>query len=197
MKTLRITSLMAIMIAITTVSFAQTKTEKFQVLGNCGMCKSKIEKAAKSAGAKEANWDSDNKTLTVKYKSTSTNKAKIQKKIAEAGYDNAGFKSTVEAYNKLHGCCKYDRGTGTDAAGDKADHQCCSDGKKCKDHEGDAKKMDCCKDGKCSMPGHAGGDCCKKSDGHHDDKNTKKMDCCKDGKCSMPGHAGGDCCKKS
>ena len=66
---------------------AQTKTEKFNVAGECGTCKKKIEKAAKSAGATYAVWNTDSKALVVKYASTSTNKAKIEQAIAAAGGD--------------------------------------------------------------------------------------------------------------
>jgi periplasmic mercuric ion binding protein len=184
MKTLKIFSLAAVSMLLSTVIIAQSKTETFKVSGNCGMCKTKIEKAAKEAGAKEASWNADSKELTVTYKSSSTNAAKIQEKIAAVGYDNVGFKATNEAYDKLHGCCKYERTTATD-------------------------EMDCCKGGKCTMAGHDGKDCCKKDGAKmecgkagHDGKDCckkeeGKMDCCKDGKCSMPGHDGKDCCKKS
>lgn len=166
MKSIKIFSLAIVALAFTTAATAQSKTETFKVSGNCGMCKNKIEKAAKEAGAKEASWDADSKQLTVTYKSSTTNAAKIQQKIAEVGYDNVGFKSTVEAYNKLHGCCKYDRESAV------------------------TEKADCCKGGKCTMEGHEGkADCCKKDD-------AKKMDCCKDGKCTKEGHDGKDCCKK-
>jgi hypothetical protein len=138
------------------------------------MCKSKIEKAAKEAGATSASWDADTKVLTVSYKSSTTNTAKIQQKIAAVGYDNAGFKSSAAAYNKLHGCCQYDRDA---AAGNATDDN----------HHG--MKADCCKDGKCNKAGHDGKDCCK--------KDGEKMDCCKDGKCTKEGHTGSDCCKKS
>ena len=155
MKTLRIFSLTALSLAMTAVTFAQAKTETFKVSGNCGMCKSKIEKAAKQAGAKEASWDVDSKVLTVTYKSSTTNTAKIQQKIAEVGYDNAGAKATDEAYNKLHTCCQYDRSAEEMACCDKdGDHKDC-----CKK---DGEKTDCCKDGKCTKAGHDGKDCCKK-----------------------------------
>jgi len=172
MKSLKIFSLAVFMLGLSANVIAQSKTETFNVSGNCGMCKSKIEKAAKDAGAKEASWNKDTKELTVTYKSSSTNTAKIQQKIADVGYDNAGFKSTTEAYNKLHGCCKYDR------------------------EEAAAEEMDCCKDGKCTKEGHNGKDCCKEgskcSKEGHDGK-----DCCKkSGKCSKEGHDGKDCCKK-
>src|SRR5690242_17670130 len=183
MKLVKIIPVIALCLAITGVTVAQTKTETFKVSGNCGMCKSKIEKAAKEAGATTAVWNVEAKELTVTYSSSSTNTAKIQQKIADVGYDNAGFTATNESYNKLHSCCKYDR-VSADTHEAKAD--CCKkDGKMdcCKDG-----KMDCCKDGKCTKEGHDGKDCCKK-DG--------KMDCCKDGKCSKEGHDGKDCCKKA
>jgi periplasmic mercuric ion binding protein len=167
MKSFKIFSTLLICCAIATTSFSQkTKTETFQVSGNCGMCETKIEKAAKAAGATYADWNKDTKVITVKYSSTSSNLAKIQKSIADAGYDNVGMKTTTEAYDKLHDCCKYDR---TAAATSN-------------------EKMDCCKDGKCTKEGHDGKDCCKKDE-------TAKMDCCKDGKCTKEGHDGKDCCK--
>src|SRR4029078_9757670 len=96
-----------IFIAIASFSFAQTKTETLKVAGECSSCKKKIESAAKKAGASYAVWDVDSKELTIKYKSTSTNSAKIQKAIAAVGYDTPDFKATDEAYNKLDDCCQY------------------------------------------------------------------------------------------
>ena len=166
MKSFKIFSTVLLCCAIATTSFSQkTKTETFQVSGNCGMCETKIEKAAKAAGATYADWNKDTKVITVKYSSTSSNLAKIQKSIADAGYDNVGVKTTTGAYDKLHACCKYDRAAATSN-----------------------EKMECCKDGKCTKEGHDGKDCCKKDE-------TAKMDCCKDGKCTKEGHDGKDCCK--
>lgn len=139
MKALKIFSLAVLSIALTTVATAQTKTETFQVSGNCGMCKAKIEKAAKDAGAKTAVWNEETKNLTITYKTSSTNTAKIQQEIASVGYDNAGAKASTESYNKLHACCQYDRTATANEA-----------------------KADCCKDGKCTKEGHNGKDCCKK-----------------------------------
>src|SRR5688500_11529865 len=106
MKMLKLALSAFFLMAMTITVSAQDKTEKFNVSGNCGMCKNKIEKAAKAAGATYASWDEDTKQLEVTYNSTTTSAAKIQEKIAETGYDNAGAKATDEAYNKLHGCCK-------------------------------------------------------------------------------------------
>ncbi|MEO5945869.1 MAG: heavy-metal-associated domain-containing protein [Chitinophagaceae bacterium] len=184
MKALKIFSLAAIFSAVSMVAVAQTKTETFKVSGNCGMCKSKIEKTAKDAGATEASWDEDTKNLTVTYSSSSTNTAKIQQKIAKVGYDNAGFKSSMEDYNKLPGCCKYEKSSMDTNEGMMPARTTGSDG-------------DCCKDGKCTMEGHDGKDCCKKTEGKMPARTTgSDGDCCKDGKCTKEGHDGKDCCKK-
>ena len=132
------------MSCLTTASFAQTtKKESFKVEGECSMCKKKIEKAAKEAGATYALWNSNSKMLIVKYNSTSTNAARIQQKIAGVGYDTPKYKATDEAYNGLDECCQYER------SGVKTD---CCDNEKCKD-------AGCCKDGKCT---NENSDCCKK-----------------------------------
>jgi periplasmic mercuric ion binding protein len=89
--------------------FAQAKSETLKVSGECGSCKKKIEAAAKKAGATYAVWNVDSKELTIKYNNTSTNSAKIQKAVADAGYDTPDYKATDEAYNKLDGCCQYER----------------------------------------------------------------------------------------
>jgi len=139
--------------------FAQSKKETFKVAGECGMCKKKIESAAKAAGATFASWSESTKALTVKYDSKTSNAAKIQEAIAAVGYDTPNYKATDEAYNKLHSCCKYERaGAATEAAS-------CCDSEKCK-------TTACMKDGKCSPDmscckegGCADKACCKKEDG--------------------------------
>jgi periplasmic mercuric ion binding protein len=135
MKTLKIFSILPLFMALTLVSFAQTtKTESIPVSGNCGMCKTAIEKAAKKAGATAANWNVKTKTLTIKYSSATTNAAKIQESIAAAGYDTRDLKATDAAYDKLPACCQYDRETTAEArhqCSDKTKSGCCSkaDGK--------------------------------------------------------------------
>lgn len=156
MKTLRIFPLVTLFISIASFSFAQkSKTETFKVAGECGMCKKKIEKAAKEAGATEAVWNQESKMLKVTYASATTNTAAIQQKIAGVGYDTPQYKSTDEAYNKLDACCQYERESA------KAKMACCSetcdmkDGK-CADKAVCAQKG-CCKDAKaCEEKG-----CCK------------------------------------
>ncbi len=90
-------------------------TASFPVSGNCGMCKQRIEKAAKDAKAGMADWDMKTGVLTVRFNPAKTTQDQIQKKIAEAGHDNGDHKAEDEVYNNLPDCCLYDRrspGTG-------------------------------------------------------------------------------------
>jgi copper chaperone CopZ len=95
------------MLAIISTVNAQTPT-KLKVAGNCGMCKSSIEKAAKSAGATTASWDMDAKILTFMFDGK-TNLDKIESAIAAVGYDTEHKTATKETYDALHECCKYER----------------------------------------------------------------------------------------
>lgn len=168
MKTFKYFLLSFLFIAFSTIVFAQSKTEKISVSGECGTCKKKIEKAALGAGASYASWSADAKELTVKYDSKSTNTTKIEQAVAAVGYDTKNYKATNESYEKLDDCCKYERAAASEA---KAD--CCKDGKcsDCKDaKDGHCKKdMSCCKEGKCehhseeANAAKGGHSCCKKA----------------------------------
>ncbi len=128
-----------------TPSFAQTtvKDETIKVWGNCGMCKTTIEKAATKAGASSANWNEESKELKVSYALNKTSSDKIQKEIAKSGYDTQGFKASDKAYDKLHGCCKYERkADAAKAAG------CCA-AEKCVKESADCKSTGCCADETC------------------------------------------------
>jgi periplasmic mercuric ion binding protein len=118
MKTIRIV-LIAALVAFAGVSlFAQNttpaqpagiKTEKIKVWGNCSLCKTRIEKAAKIKGVNAANWDQNSKILTLVYNPTVTNSDAVQKKIAAVGHDTEKYRAPNEAYDKLDACCKYER----------------------------------------------------------------------------------------
>jgi periplasmic mercuric ion binding protein len=126
-------------------TYAQpAKKETIKVWGNCGMCKTTIEKAAKQAGAKTASWNEDNKELTVSYAAAKTSSEKIQQAIAKAGYDTKDFTADNSAYDKLHGCCKYERKEATD--GVKA--SCCST-ESCSTETPVCKEQGCCKEKSC------------------------------------------------
>lgn len=109
MKTLKMIAVVAFTM-VGSVVFAQTKTEKVKVLGNCGMCKKRIETALKNDSAiTSAEWDKTTKFLTVSFDKKKTNVQAIQQKIADVGHDTDKAKATDEVYAKLPGCCKYDR----------------------------------------------------------------------------------------
>lgn len=154
MKTLKLVFSL-LFLSFATISFAQTKTEKFAVSGECGTCKKKIEKAARTAGATSAVWNTDTKMLTVKYSGTATNKAKIETAIAGAGYDTPDVRATDEAYKKLDDCCQYQRTVASAKACCKSEKcasaACMKDGTCTKDAA-------CCKEAGCDTK-----DCCKKA----------------------------------
>jgi copper chaperone CopZ len=98
----------------TTMSNAQiknTKTETVKVYGNCGMCKSKIEKAGTVKNISKVEWDNETGMATLTYDEKLTNQDEILKKIAAVGYDSDKFKAPDNVYNNLHGCCQYERPT--------------------------------------------------------------------------------------
>lgn len=112
-------------------AFAQMKTESVPVAGNCGMCEGKIEKAAKKAGAIEADWNKSSKILNFKYDTHATSSVKIQQEIASVGYDTRDVKAPEAAYNQLPDCCKYARGNNAKAISkSKGGDDECADKKK-------------------------------------------------------------------
>ncbi len=103
--------LVFIFIAVGTGLFAQNNinTEKFEVSGNCAMCKKRIETAGKDAGAKSIEWDSSTGIATVTYDSSKNSLDKIKQGIAEAGHDTKEFRAPDATYEELHECCLYPR----------------------------------------------------------------------------------------
>lgn len=89
------------------------KSESFRVAGNCSMCKSTIEKAAKSlSGVNTANWNMENKILKVSFNPGKSSLSEIHKAIAKSGYDTEKENASEEAYNNLPACCQYTRSPG-------------------------------------------------------------------------------------
>jgi len=97
-------------VGLMTYSSVESKTEKFKVYGNCGMCEARIEKAAKSVeGVSKADWDKETKMIEVTFDESKTNLHKIYEAIAEVGHDTKVHRAKDETYDNLPGCCKYDR----------------------------------------------------------------------------------------
>lgn len=86
----------------------ETVTSVFSVEASCGMCKTRIEDAAKAIdGVEFAEYNLDTKELTVKIDTELTTTDAVLQAVADAGHDNEKFKATDESYKALPGCCKY------------------------------------------------------------------------------------------
>jgi copper chaperone CopZ len=116
MKTVKIIIVALLAIALDSNSFAQsstasqvaaTKTETLKVSGNCGMCKTRIEKAAKIDGVSKAEWDKTSKILAVTYDPSKTSLDQVGNKVAAAGHDTEKVKADDKVYGSLPACCKY------------------------------------------------------------------------------------------
>jgi periplasmic mercuric ion binding protein len=118
-----------IAIIVPALAFGMMVTEKaeFKVSGNCGMCKTRIEKAAKINGVSSAEWTAQTKVLTLQYDPQKVKLDDVHKKIAAVGHDTDKTRATDAAYNRLHGCCKYDRTALSTATGNQEQKKgCCS-----------------------------------------------------------------------
>jgi len=107
---IKILSLVVVFLAGMMSVLAQSKTEKFKVYGNCGMCEQRIEKAALSVeGVDAVDWDKKTKMIEVAFDENKTNVNKIHLAITKAGYDTDKKKAVTTDYKGLPGCCQYDR----------------------------------------------------------------------------------------
>lgn len=112
MRNLLIT--MLLLFSAFTMNAQQTKSKNakhdIEVNGNCEMCKKRIEKAAFSVkGVKSAEWHMDDHTLHLILNEEKASVLDVKKAIAKIGHDTDEVKATDEDYNKLHGCCLYER----------------------------------------------------------------------------------------
>lgn len=108
----KLTMMLCIASASLTICEAQIKNAKIEtvkIYGNCGMCETTIETAGNVKKVAEVDWNNDTKMAKITYDSTKTNHDEILKRIALAGYDSDKFLAPDDVYNKLHGCCQYER----------------------------------------------------------------------------------------
>jgi copper chaperone CopZ len=74
------------------------------------MCKKRIEKAAFSVkGVKSAEYHIDDQTLHLIINEEKSSTLDVKKAVAKVGHDTDEVKATQEDYDKLHGCCMYER----------------------------------------------------------------------------------------
>lgn len=92
------------------IDYEANQSIEFEVNGNCNMCEGRIERAAMSLyGVSSAEWSKKKKRLKVKYLDTEIQEKDIHFAINEAGYDTEKAVAKKAAYDKLPGCCQYDR----------------------------------------------------------------------------------------
>jgi periplasmic mercuric ion binding protein len=114
MKNVVVTLILGILMIGAQSLFADNaqKTDTFKVYGKCGLCKARIEGAAKSIdGVAKADWNMKTEMLAVTYNPSKTNETSISKAIAKVGHDTQFDKADDSTYTGLPGCCKYDRAT--------------------------------------------------------------------------------------
>lgn len=110
MKSKMLSLVLGLLLVGSLTAMAGNKTEKFKVYGNCGMCESRIEKAAKAVdGVSAADWDQDTKMIEVTFDDSKTTLDKIEQAIADVGHDTDLKKADDKTYDELPGCCHYDR----------------------------------------------------------------------------------------
>lgn len=102
-----ITLLLSVMVMNAQIKNAKTDTVK--IYGNCGMCKTKIEKAGNLKNIAKVDWNEVTKMATLTYDESKTNQDEILKRIALVGYDSEKFLAPADVYSKLPNCCQYDR----------------------------------------------------------------------------------------
>ena len=101
--------LVALCAIFSSTAFAQSDSTNFKVAGNCGMCKKRIEASVKSPSVSFANWDVKSKVLTIKFDPSKTSAQELQRKVAAVGHDTEKYSADKEVYERLPGCCLYDR----------------------------------------------------------------------------------------
>tara|TARA_B100000524_G_scaffold339860_1_gene232474 strand:- start:118 stop:579 length:462 start_codon:yes stop_codon:yes gene_type:complete len=81
------------------------------VKGNCGMCKTSIEKAVKNLDfVIDAEWGIETKILDVTYNDSSIfDFDALNNAINESGYETMNSTANQSSYDALPMCCKYDR----------------------------------------------------------------------------------------
>ncbi len=80
----------------------------YDVKGNCGSCKARIEAAAIfSDGVMKASYATELEKLTVRVHVPTYNEVGLHENIAAVGHDTNLAKSKRKVYNALPACCKY------------------------------------------------------------------------------------------
>ena len=110
MKSIKIIFLFAVLFTAGLSVSAQGKkpvTTSFWVGGVCDMCKERIERAVDVSGVRSISYDLDHHQLTVVYLPKKITEDKLHDLLNAAGHDTSRSMASDEAYESVHGCCKY------------------------------------------------------------------------------------------
>ena len=96
---------------ISEVSTEMQSDYSIGVKGNCGMCKTTIEKAVKELDfVVEAEWGIQSKILDVKFNNPSNfDINELNTAITESRYETMNTTANQASYDALPMCCRYDR----------------------------------------------------------------------------------------
>ena len=112
MKNLFLGMLLVLVALSTQAQEKKNKNAKYTITvnGNCEQCQRRIQKAAFSVdGVKSANWSIETHNLDLTINEEKASISDVKKAIAKAGYDAGEIKATNANYEKLPGCCQYER----------------------------------------------------------------------------------------
>ncbi|MBL4705607.1 MAG: cation transporter [Flavobacteriales bacterium] len=102
---------LGILLTVSLTGFSQKASKyteiNFRVEGKCEMCETRIENALDIKGIKIADWDLSTKNCRVVYKTELFKETEIHQLLANIGHTTEKVKTSQEAYDGLHGCCKY------------------------------------------------------------------------------------------
>ena len=104
--------LMIVWIALSqTVISGEPFTINFTTLGNCYICKIRIEtKVNQLSGVISSEWDYITKVTTVTYDTEVTDAFQVMQTIADTGHDTEWYEAPDSMYALLIGsCCEYER----------------------------------------------------------------------------------------
>jgi Cu(I)/Ag(I) efflux system membrane fusion protein len=87
---------------------AATTRAELRVQGLCGMCRERIETAARGvSGVSEAAWDSETGVLVLRLDARRASVDAVARAVARVGHDTEGYKAEDGVYEGLPGCCRY------------------------------------------------------------------------------------------
>jgi len=110
----RFTIMIFLLGVLLNTTFGQTENSMniyFPTLGNCYLCKLRIEEAVNNLqGIESVTWDYVTKVTDVTFNDEIMDAFQIMHSIADVGHDTEWFAATDSAYNTLVGtCCEYER----------------------------------------------------------------------------------------